>query len=66
MADDKGASVLCLYALKFLKEKGIPCRCVCYGSEDDKSIGHVFHVNIRLPEAVRCNDDSAAFFREYV
>ena len=51
---------------EFLKEKGIPCRCVCYGSEEDKSIGHVFHVNILLPEAIRCNDDSAAFFREYV
>ena len=51
---------------EFLKEKGIPCRCVCYGSQEDKSIGHVFHVNILLPEAIRCNDDSAAFFREYL
>lgn len=26
-------------------------------------LGHVFHVNIRLPEAQRCNDDTCEFFR---
>ena len=48
----------------FLTNKGIRCKIDCYGSEDDKSVGHVFHVTITHPEAVRCNDDAAAFFKE--
>ncbi len=50
----------------FLTAKGIPAQWKCYGSEDDKTIGHVFHVNIALPDAVRCNDEAAEFFRRYV
>ena len=49
---------------KYLKSKGIHTAWKCYGSEDDKSVGHVFHVNIPLPDAIRCNDDSAAFFSD--
>ena len=48
----------------FLTERGIPCKLDVYGDEADKSVGHVFHVTITLPEAVRCNDDAAAFFKE--
>ena len=48
----------------FLTAKGIPCKLDCYGSEDDKAVGHVFHVTITHPEAIRCNDDAAAFFKE--
>ncbi|MBQ8834254.1 MAG: alpha/beta hydrolase fold domain-containing protein [Oscillospiraceae bacterium] len=49
-----------------LTKKGIPCQWKCYGTEEDKTVGHVFHVNIVLPDAVTCNDDAAAFFRKYV
>ena len=49
---------------EFLSEKGIPCKLDCYGSDEDKTVGHVFHVTITNPEAVRCNDDAAAFFKE--
>ena len=49
---------------EFLTTRGIPAQWHCYGSEDDKTIGHIFHVNIPLPEAIRCNDDTAAFFRK--
>ena len=49
-----------------LNDKGIPAKWKCYGSETDKTVGHVFHVNIVLPDAVTCNDDSAAFFRQNV
>ena len=49
---------------EFLSEKGIPCKLDCYGSEEDKTVGHVFHVTITNPEAVRCNDDAAAFFKK--
>ena len=49
---------------QFLISKGVHARWKCYGSEKDKSVGHVFHVNIPTPDAIACNDDSAAFFRE--
>ena len=50
----------------FLTEKGVQARWHCYGTEEQKEIGHVFHVNILLPEARQCNDDAALFFAEYV
>ena len=50
----------------FLTGKGIDAQWRCYGNEADETVGHVFHVNILLPDAIVCNDDSAAFFRQYV
>ena len=50
----------------FLREKGVPAQYRCYGTEEQKEIGHVFHVNIPLPEAHACNDDAALFFAKYV
>ena len=47
-----------------LTGKGIDARWKCYGSEDKPEVAHVFHVNIILDEAKRCNDDSAEFFRQ--
>jgi len=47
----------------FLVSQGVQTAWKCYGTEEDKSVGHVFHVNIPTPEAIRCNDDAAAFFR---
>ena len=49
-----------------LTGKGITARLRCYGTPGDKSVGHVFHVNILLPDAVQCNDDAAAFYRTCV
>lgn len=51
---------------RFLREKGVKCDWRCYGSESDKTVAHVFHVNIALPEAKQCNDDAAAFFQRFV
>ena len=51
---------------EFLRSKGVEAEWKCYGQEGDKKIGHVFHVNILLPEAMECNDDAAAFFRKYL
>lgn len=50
----------------FLTAKGIPCEWKCYGTPEREQVGHVFHVNIALPEATACNDDEAAFFRKYI
>jgi len=49
-----------------LTGKGIPAQLRCYGSAEDKTVAHVFHVNIILPDAVKCNDDTAEFFKKYV
>ena len=51
---------------ELLRSRGVEAEWKCYGREDDKKIGHVFHVNILLPEAVECNNDAAEFFRKYV
>lgn len=51
---------------EFLTAKGIEAEVKCYGTEDNKKIGHVFHVNISLPEATACNDDQIAFFKHYL
>ena len=39
----------------YLTERGIRAQWKCYGSEEDKTVGHVFHVNIPTPEAIRCS-----------
>jgi len=51
---------------RLLTDKGIQSSWKCYGTEEDKHVAHVFHVNIILPEAVQCNDDTAEFFRKYL
>lgn len=50
----------------FLTKKGIPCKLDVYGKEEDETTGHVFHVNILNPEAIRCNDAQCAFFRKFL
>lgn len=68
---------ICTAQHDFLREKaqpmcdhltalGIDAVCRCYGTEEATHVGHVFHVNIILPEAVQCNDDAAAFYRKYL
>lgn len=49
-----------------LTANGIPCQLRCYGSEEDRSIGHVFHINIIHAEAIRCNNEQCDFFRQYL
>lgn len=51
---------------QYLTQRGIQAQWRCYGAENDASVVHVFHCNIIHPEAVRCNDDTAAFFRKYL
>lgn len=47
----------------FLLSRKIKCAGKCYGTEEDTHVGHIFHVNIALPEARHCNDDECEFFR---
>ncbi len=50
----------------FLTGKGLTAEYHCYGTDDAVHVGHVFHVNIALPEAKQCNEDASAFFRKYL
>lgn len=49
-----------------LKSKGIEAVIKIYGAPNRRDIGHVFHVNMNLPEAKLCNDDECNFFRKFV
>ena len=46
----------------FLGGKGIDTQYHCFGN----GMGHVFHVDIRLPESHQANDLQCAFFRNYL
>ncbi len=50
----------------FLRKKGISVQSRIYGKKEDTEVGHVFHVNIRLPIAERCNRDQTNFFKRLV
>ena len=51
---------------RLLKRKGVEAMLRVYGTKEAKEIGHVFHVNCKLPLAAQCNDAQCAFFREYI
>ena len=60
-AGGKGINVsIVLHAL------GVPCELRKYGSLDKPEIAHVFHVNCKLEEAKRCNDEECAFFERFI
>ena len=44
-----------------LKAIGVEAEYHCYGSEENE-LKHVFHIDIKLPEARACNSDECAFF----
>lgn len=45
---------------------GVPAVKKIYGSKDRPDIGHVFHVNCRLEEAIKCNEEECTFFHRFV
>ena len=49
---------------KALDAAGVPNERHVY-DDPSHSLGHVFHLNIRDPHAVRCNDEECAFFRRW-
>ena len=51
---------------RLLQEKGVEAQWRCYGTEENRAVSHVFHVNILLPEAIACNDDTARFFLDHL
>lgn len=50
---------------RLLRRRGVETRLHIYGTKAQKEIGHVFHVNCKLPLADQCNDEQCAFFRAH-
>lgn len=50
----------------FLSQRGVETFCKCYGTPEQKHIAHVFHVDIRNPEATEANDEQCDFFRKFL
>ena len=51
---------------RLLRRKGVEAQLHIYGTKAEKEIGHVFHVNCKLPLAAKCNDEQCAFFRAHL
>lgn len=49
-----------------LQSLGVPSVINIYGTKEQEEIAHVFHVNIKLDEAKKCNDNECDFFRRFV
>lgn len=47
---------------ELLRGKGVESELHIYGTPGENDLGHVFHCNIRLPDAVLCNDEECRFF----
>ena len=64
VADDKGPTVLCLYALKFLKEQGIPLRYTVralLGTNEETGMGDVDYYLEHYPAPAFCFSPDASF-----
>lgn len=48
-----------------LNDSSVPFAYRFYGSKKNP-LYHVFHCNMKQPEAAKCNDDECAFFREWI
>ncbi len=49
-----------------LEKLGLPHVFKHYGTQDNKEISHVFHVNMKLPLAHACNDAECEFFKGFI
>lgn len=50
---------------RHLQSLSVPCELRIYGGKEQEEIAHVFHVNGKLEEAKKCNDEECAFFRRF-
>ncbi len=53
------------FLIKALDENGVSYEYRCYG-DARTPLGHVFHLRIRTPQAVECNDIQCAWFRKFL
>ncbi len=62
--DDKGPSVLCLYALKYLKDRGVPLRYpvrALLGANEETGMGDLSYYLAHYPAPVFCFSPDATF-----
>ena len=62
--DDKGPSVLCLYALKYLQDSGLPLRYpvrALLGSNEETGMGDLEYYNANYPAPLFCFSPDADF-----
>ena len=62
--DDKGPSILCLYALKYLRDSGLPLRYpvrALLGSNEETGMGDLEHYNANHPAPLFCFSPDADF-----
>lgn len=48
-----------------LKKLGVEAEYHYYGDKEHE-LKHVFHIDIKLPEARQCNEDECAFFKRHI
>lgn len=53
------------WIIPVLEKNDVPFVYHRFGNKENP-LAHVFHCNIRLPEAIVCNDEECAFFREFI
>lgn len=53
------------YMAERLTEQEVEFEYHFYGNSE-KALGHVFHVNMKLEDAARCNKDECRFFQKYI
>ena len=51
---------------EFLGQKGIKAKAKIYGKKEDVEVGHVFHVNLKLPVGEEANRDQTDFFKSLI
>ena len=51
---------------RHLQKVGVESEYHIYGEKGNKEVGHVFHVNVKLAEGQKCNDDECEFFRRHI
>lgn len=52
--------------VQLLQARGVEAEYHLYGEEGQKYMGHVFHCNVRLEEAARCNREECDFFKRHL
>ncbi len=52
--------------VRLLRSRGAQAEYHLYGEAGQTYMGHVFHCNMRLPQAARCNAEECAFFRRHI
>ena len=50
---------------ELLRSLGVKAEYHCYGDSENE-LRHVFHVDIKLPQAQTCNDDECSFFKKHM